>query len=484
MERSTSDEAEQLRARIHELEAQLQQAEVATKGRARMPGSRSHRGAWAATSAVLLILACLLAPLSVISVWADTQVSDTDQYVRTIAPLAEDPAVQAAVAAEVTATVLKSIDIDTVTQELLTSLADRPNMPPRAAAALPALAGPITNGVESFVRTQVAKIVASDEFAKLWGEVNRVAHDEVVRLLAGDPNGAVTAQGDTVTLNLAPIIAHVKQELVNRGFTLAEKIPDVDHSFVLVQSNAVTKAQGAYRLLNTLGTWLPVVVLGLFVLGVLAASDRRRALLRGALGIVAVMLLAGVALAIFRATYVESTPAGILSAEAAGNVFDALVRFLRTGIRTVAVLGLIVALVAYFSGPSSAARGTRSVLVHGIDTLRGGAESAGWRTGRVGVWTHAHKRILRGAILVVGGFVLLFWTRPTAWVVVWVAVVVALVLVVLEFLAQPPVSTPVVGDSDPTAGGAPRPTPEPGGAPARTGDLPPESTPAGKAPGP
>ena len=35
----------------------------------------------------------------------------------------------------------------------------------------------------------------------------------------------MSAQDDTVTLNLAPIIERVKKELLNRGFTLADNIP-------------------------------------------------------------------------------------------------------------------------------------------------------------------------------------------------------------------------------------------------------------------
>ncbi len=434
MDTSDGDQVAQLRARIDELETELRvRPEVAPAASA-----TSRRRGWSVTSGVLLVLACLLAPLSVTSVWAHTQISDADQYVKTVAPLADEPAVQQAIADEVTAAVLEATDLKTVTGELLASLADQPNVPPRVAVALPALAGPITEGVESFTRGKVEEIVASDEFAVLWSQVNRAAHTQVVRLLAGDPNGVVTAQDDSVTLNLAPIVANVKQQLVDRGFTLAENVPDVDRSFVLAQSTTVTKAQSAYRLLDALGTWLPFVVLALFLLGVLIATDRRRALLRAALGLVAAMLLVGVALAVFRAAYVQSTPADVLTPAAAGDVFDTLVRFLRTGLRAAAVLGLVTALIAYLSGPSSAAVRTRSVITHGVDGLRGSAESAGWDSGRVGPWTFAHKRSLRTVVAIAAGFILLFWSSPTVWVVVMTAVVAALVLVVVEFLAQEP----------------------------------------------
>src|SRR5512143_1873650 len=101
---SDADEVERLRARVAQLEGQ--QA-TATPAREEPAGPSAW---WAVGSAILLILACVLAPLSVTSVWASNQLSDTDQYVATVAPLADDPAVQSAIADKVTATVLTNLD--------------------------------------------------------------------------------------------------------------------------------------------------------------------------------------------------------------------------------------------------------------------------------------------------------------------------------------------------------------------------------------
>src|SRR5512134_3492589 len=51
---------------------------------------------------LVITLGCLLAPLSVLSVWLDSQLTDTDAYVETVTPLIEDPAVQDALATAVT----------------------------------------------------------------------------------------------------------------------------------------------------------------------------------------------------------------------------------------------------------------------------------------------------------------------------------------------------------------------------------------------
>jgi len=458
------NEVARLRARVAELEAELATGSP-------LP-TRGGAGRWSwwrgLSSGFLITLACVLAALSVVSVWASTQISDTRRYVETVAPLADDPAVQRAIAENVTRAIFENLDIEALTTEALQALAQRENVPPRVGEALPALAVPISNGVENFTRSQVNRVVASPQFAAAWEQVNRIAHEQLVNLLEGTQGGAVSAQGDTITLNLGPIIELVKERLVAQGFELASRIPAIDRSFVLVQSETITDAQGFYRLLNTLGTWLPFVALGVFAAGVYLARDRRRALLLGALGVAGAMVALGAGLAILRVLYLDSVPAEVLPAQTAGVIFDTLVRFLRTGLRAAAVLGLVVALAAFITGPSAAAARTRSALVRGIGSLRGGAESAGWRTGRFGIWVYAHKRALRVGTAIAWGLVLMFWNRPTGWVVVVSALVVVLLLGLIEFLGQPPTppgarqpggpgqTSPMSADQHQPAAGSPR----------------------------
>jgi hypothetical protein len=435
-----AEELARLRARVAELEAERETPPPAGQVPAH-PGGHSTTRAFGA--ALLIVLGCVLAPLAVVSVWASTVVSDTDRYVETVAPIAEDPGVQAALADEVTTAIMDNLDVEGLTTEALDALAQQENMPPRAAEALPALAVPLTRGIEDFTRTQVGNLVASDDFETLWAEVNRIAHDQVVALLEGDQTGAVTAQDDQITLNLAPIIEEVKTRLVDQGFDLAAKVPAVDKTFVLVESSGITRAQQAYSLLEALGVWLPLIALAVIAAGVLLARNRRKALLRSALGVTAAMLVLGVALTLVRMTYVETTPANVLTSESAGNVFDILVRFLRTGLRATAVLGLLVALAAFLTGPSAAAVRARTLFERGVGTARGGADAAGWHLGTVGGWVWAHKRGLQLTTFIAAGLVLMFWSQPTAWTVVGVALVVALLLTLIAFLGQPPAVAPL-----------------------------------------
>ena len=221
------------------------------------------------------------------------------------------------------------------------------------------------------------------------------------------------------------------------GFTLAERVPEVDKSFVLFQSEDITRARSAFNLLNTLGVWLPVIVLILLVLGVYVAKDHRRALVGAGLGVALAMLALALGLAVFRSVYLNGVPAEVLPHDAAAVLFDTVVRFLRAGLRTILVVGLVVAAGAFLTGQSVTAVRARQSLAGGIGWLRGGAERAGLRTGPVGTWVGAHKRALRIAAVALASLALVFWSRPTGKVVIGLALALLVALAIIEFLGRP-----------------------------------------------
>ena len=432
-------EVARLNARIATLEKELEQARSAPAGA--VPTDRGARpGRWRAwVAGLLIVLGSLLAPLSVLAVWSSNVVSDTGQYVATVSPLAKDPDVQAAVTDAVTRQVFTYVDVGALTTQLVDALQAR-GVPPQVADRLKALETPITSGVQGFVHDKVAEIVASPAFAKAWDEANRAAHQQMVNVLSGKQGGAVSSKNGAVTINLGPFVSQVKDRLVAQGFTVASNIPAVNASFTVFQSKGVTKAQGLYSLLNTLGVWLPVIALVLLLIGIYVAGNHRRAVLASGLGVAGGMLLLGVALAVLRPLYLDAVPS-TLPHDAAASIFDTVVRFLRSSLRAVLVAALVIAAAAFMTGGSVTAVSTRRGLVHGIGWLRGGAESAGLSTGAFGAWVWAHKRALRIGVVAAGAVALVFWTQPTVGVVVLLAVLVLLLLAVVEFLGRPPATS-------------------------------------------
>jgi hypothetical protein len=428
-------ELKRLREEVASLRLQARKPEPADG--AAVPG-RAARQRWRTVVATLLIvLGCVLAPLAGVAVWARNQVTNTDRYLATVAPLASDPAIQNAIADQITAQVFTYIDVQGLTVQAVDALAERRDLPPELVTRLQALSVPIANGVQSFTRTQVGRVVESPAFADAWLQANRLAHEELVKALTGQGGGAITVENDTVSINLAAFIQTVKQQLIAAGFTLAERIPQVNASFVLFQSKDITRARSAFNLLTTLGNWLPVIALLLIGLGVYVARDHRRALIGAGLGVAVAMLALALGLAVFRSIYLDAVPPTVLPHDAAAVLYDTIARFLRAGLRTVFVLALVVAAGAFLTGRSITATRTRQGLADAIGRLRRGAEGAGLRTGPVGTWVHANRRLLRIGAVVLASLALVFWDRPTGKVVLGLALVLLVVLAVIEFLARP-----------------------------------------------
>ena len=84
----------------------------------------------------------------------------------------------------------------------------------------------------------------------------------------------------------------------------------------------------------------------------------------------------------------------LLSAQNVSKTFGSL--------RAVAVLFLLLAVAAFMTGPSTGAVRARGSVQRGLGSLRGSAEAAGWQTGPVGDWIHAHRGALRVATFLAG----------------------------------------------------------------------------------
>ena len=101
------------------------------------------------------------------------------------------------------------------------------------------------------------------------------------------------------------------------------------------------------------------------------------------------------------------------------------------------VLGLVIAIGAFVTGPSTTAVQIRSGLNHAIGWLRRGGAAAGLRTGSVGPWVHANRVLLRIVALAVAVLVFVFLDRPSGLDILRVALGLVIVLGIIQFLDQP-----------------------------------------------
>ncbi|WP_259407821.1 hypothetical protein [Streptomyces akebiae] len=419
-ERSELDE---LRQRVNALES------VAP------PRAARHHPFRSLGSVLLILLAALLSLLSVVAVWANSIVQDTDRYVATVAPLASDPDVQKAITNRVTDAVLAQVDVDALVKQL-TDAAAQKGVPPRVAELLNDLDGPIESGLKRLVSGSVERVVSSSAFETVWVNANRRAHSALDKALTGQADSTVRLENNEVVIDLGPIVADVKNRLVDAGFSPAARIPAVHTDFVVFASEDVGKVKTYVRVLEILGGWLPVIALLIAAVGVYVAFNRRHALIGAALAVFVAMLVLGIGLTVARDVYLDHLPPGTSQA-AAGSVYDALVKFLRAGVRALAAVALFTAAGAFLAGPSRVAVLTRTGCRRSIGGLRDVATSAGLRLGAVGWFVHRFKRWIGAAILVIAAVVLFTWSYPTTAVVVWTAVITLLGFAVREFLDAP-----------------------------------------------
>jgi hypothetical protein len=254
---------------------------------------------------VLLVLTVFVFTITVPAAWGNRTVLNTDRYVATVAPLAEDPAVQASIARKVTVQIFDALDVQGKLAGVLPE-------------NLAILSAPMTNAVQGFVEEQVLKVVQSDAFATFWEEANRFVHTQVLAILNGDSESVSLVEGK-VLLNLMPLvnlalvqIQGVASDLVGRDVTippvtpgmlpdqavaalesaLGVDLPEDFGSIAVYDSNDLAALQKALNVSQKLLGLLIVLIPILIALTLWVSPRRRRTLIQlaagGAIGLVLV----------------------------------------------------------------------------------------------------------------------------------------------------------------------------------------------------
>ena len=288
---------------------------------------------------VLIVLGCLLAPMAVITGWAKSTLTDTDTFVATYAPLAHDPRVQAYVVDQAATAIDQNIDIEGLTSEVIDGIKALGTRP-RASAALDALKGPATQGIEDLIRDGITAFVGSDAFPQTWERALRVSHTQLVATLTNDPQALAAAQSDgTIGIQLGPIVEDVKAALLARNITVASRIPPIDRTIPIAQSDQIPTVQAGYRAIVALGGWLPWVALAFLAAGVLVARRRNLALVWAAVGLGLSMLVLLLGFTVGRAVLLTSVPATLVP----GDVITLLYETAIAAMKDTAIAGLVLA---------------------------------------------------------------------------------------------------------------------------------------------
>ena len=272
-------------------------------------------------SFLLLLVACVLLPLTIAATWLRNDVTPADAYVASVAPLADDPSVRTAVENRTVTATMRALD---------------------ARVRLPKVA---RDRVEQQLRTAVSAAVASDAFAEAWRTANRSAHAEVIAILSGDTARTDVHRGGKVEVRIDALTPAVRRQLAAAGVPGTRALPPVRASIPVGDVQELQRARVAYSVLDAGGLVLPIVTIALLVVGLAVARRSSRAVALTGMGAVVAVGLLAVGLFMARAAYLRLLPA-VVPEDAGAAFFDAVTEALRRDIAIVGVAAVAVLAVA------------------------------------------------------------------------------------------------------------------------------------------
>jgi hypothetical protein len=388
---------------------------------------------------VLVVLASLLIPISVISVWAIRTVTNTDQYVATMAPLAKNPVI-----------------IDHLAQKATDELFSTGIVQKKVTAALPKGAKPIVQPVvaqvKSYVNQFALKVFESPKFSQLWDTLNRHTHNAVVNTLTGKqtPFQQKASKAGAVVVNLSPALGNIIDELDSRGVTLFDPLKPIltkssNLGLTVVSKDQVKEYSGIFNLIVKLKWIIPVVSLFLALIGILIGVDHRKVVLRMAVGVSLMTLLFLAVLSIGRSRFLNVATVHNLDAAVAAAVWDTMLRFLKADFRWMLLVAVLVAIAMWLIGPARyavwvrihVARAARWVWaqVRGVSSGAGRAVSGSGRVRNVGSWIDEHIAGLRIIGAIVAGCFIVFGGNLTGWSLFVILIVLAVYIGLLQLVA-------------------------------------------------
>ncbi|MET9605117.1 hypothetical protein ABZZ17_08620 [Streptomyces sp. NPDC006512] len=264
-------------------------------------------------SAALIVLVTLLVPASAVAYWADHELSDAGRYTAAMSPLAEDPAVQEVVVTQAGRALAGQID-----------------------------AGPFQGGVDALIAEALRSFAGTTAYRTAWDAANRAAH-------AAFLNALTTGHGDALTIDLAPVIAQVKSELVGDEVPFADRIPETHLSVKVMEYDNLAALRKGFHMLQIAGVWLPLLTLVLAAAAIAVAVRRRHAVLATGIGVAVGAVLLWIAVSLCRRLALDDLPADV-DRPAAAAVYDALTAYLRTAAWILLAVGLAAALGAWLTG--------------------------------------------------------------------------------------------------------------------------------------
>ena len=330
---------------------------------------------------MLVVTTIVLTFFSAFAMWLRALVLNTDSYVRAVGPVLENQQLRDALADQIIGQLYEHVDV----AELL-----RESLPDKAASFAPTIAA----GIRDTSTALTSKALATEPVQKAWREANRLAHQQIVKILKGQGKLVSTKNGE-VSIETGPLTAQVLTALDENGIHVFDDVNtgQLKDRFVLFKSTDLQHLQLATTILDRLGFWLPVLAFAAGAGAIACSPHRRRTVEILAVGIAGTMVLVVTLVAVGRSFYLGAVGKNIAH-PIASVPFDALVTPLRKYCRLVFIAALIVWAVAWITASRTVMAREQQAQVIVFDRLR------------------RFARPLAIGGIVAAALVLIAWTRP------------------------------------------------------------------------
>ena len=176
-------------------------------------------------------------------------------------------------------------------------------------------------------------------------------------------------------------------------------------------------------------------MLALIAAAIALSERRRRTLLQASLGIAASMVVLGALLTIGRSIYLDQVVGPNLPIPLPRRSTRCSCTTCGSALRIVAGVALLVAAVAWLTGPYKGAVAIRGWFGSGTSWAQG---KTGVAATPFGHWVGANKRALRIGAILVPAAIFLLWNSPSLTVLIVLLAITVLLLLAIEVVGRAP----------------------------------------------
>ena len=230
-----------------------------------LPCRRERRAGAASSRSCSIVVATLLAPLTLAVLWMNHDLLNTDNYVSHGSAAQLQPGRAERRRPEPHRPALG--------QGQRAAAAVR-----RAAVVGPGLLGPLSNQLKAYTYQAIHAVVSSKAFAQgLGGRQPAGPHPGLGGAAGQEDRRRQTTASGQVSIDFAPVVDQVKSALDGKGIHVLDPVATTPGSatFVIFRSATLAKAQKTVSFFHKLSVALPLLLLAAWV-GAIAVSRRRR----------------------------------------------------------------------------------------------------------------------------------------------------------------------------------------------------------------